>query len=249
MDESIYLHDFTIASKDCSERQTIKLPSLMDYMQEAAWANASALHFSTIDLLKDGLTWVMNRMKIDIKRMPHHHEQITIETWPSNIDKYYTHRDFRVYGKDKEVIVEVKSHWLVMDINERKLIAIPDNIKNAGFVVDRKNIADVSGKIRFKEDLVEKQVNIGVSWFDLDINNHVNNTKYCQWLLDSMDGDFLSNNELTEIDIIFKQEGKLGDSFFSKTYYAEEEQKYYHALVHSENGQVHVLAKTAFTSV
>ncbi|MEO9967130.1 MAG: acyl-ACP thioesterase domain-containing protein [Reichenbachiella sp.] len=246
MDQSIYFHSVQVSSKDCTKHKTIKLPNLLDHMQEAAWSNAIALGFSTIDLMENGITWVMNRMRTEIYRLPNHKEKIRIETWPAGMDKYFTKRDFRVWGEDNQLLVEATSNWVVMDVTTRKLITIPDYIKDADFVVDRDNVSPIMEKYKYEDKRTDRSRNISVSWFDIDINDHVNNIKYYQWLLDSLEGEYLENHQLRKIDISFKQEGKHEDSFVSKSYFEVSEKCWYHSLSHEETGVVHATAKSWF---
>lgn len=246
MDQSIYYHTFQVSSKDCTKHKTIKLPNLLDQMQEAAWSNAIALGFSTIDLMENNITWVMNRMRIEIHRLPGHREEIKVETWPAAMDKYFTKRDFRVWAADNELLVEATSNWLVMDIDTRGLIAIPEYIKEAKFVVDRNNVAPISDKVKYDNDQTSQSRNIQVSWFDIDINDHVNNIKYYQWILDSLEGSYLEKHRLKKIDITFKHEGKYGDKFISKSYFDKVENCWLHALAHEQSGVSHIIAKSWF---
>ncbi|SMD32447.1 Acyl-ACP thioesterase [Reichenbachiella faecimaris] len=246
MEDSIYYHQVLVSSKDCTKHKTIKLPNLLDHMQEAAWSNATALGFSTVDLMENNITWVMNRMKLEIYRLPVHKEEIKVETWPADMDKYFTKRDFRVWGPGGELLVEATSNWLVMDINERKLIAIPDDIKAADFVVDRNNVAPIIHKVKYDKKRTERSRDIQVSWFDMDINDHVNNIKYYQWILDSLGGEYLEHHTLKKIDITFKHEGKYGDAFVSKSYFDQQEGCWLHALDHTQTGIAHIVAKSWF---
>lgn len=246
MDDSIYYHHLQVSSKDCTKHKTIKLPNLLDHMQEAAWSNATKLGFSTIDLMENNITWVMNRMRLEIRRLPRHQEHIKVETWPADMDKYFTKRDFRVWSDEGELLVEAASNWLVMDINERKLIAIPDYIKEANFTVDRNNVIPISDKVKYDAKRTERTKDIQVSWFDIDINDHVNNIKYYQWVLDSLGGEYLDNHQLKKIDITFKHEGKYGDTFVSKSYFDQEENAWLHALDHAKTGVSHIVAKSWF---
>lgn len=246
MDDSIYFHQLRVSSKDCTKHKTIKLPNLLDHMQEAAWSNATALGFSTVDLMENNITWVMNRMHLEIHRLPNHKEEIRVETWPADMDKYFTKRDFRVWSKVGELLVEATSNWVVMDINERKLIAIPTYIKAANFVVDRNHVTPITGKVKYDDNLTERSKDIQVSWFDMDINDHVNNIKYYQWLLDGLGGEYLESHQFKKIDIIFKQEGKYGDEFVSKAYFDQEQGCWLHSLNHCKTGVSHIVAKSWF---
>ncbi len=249
MTDTIYHLPCQVSTKDCDSREKLRLTHLMDYLQEAAWHNASRLNFSTHDLMRHGITWVMNRMKVNVHRMPVHHEKFTVETWPAGMDKYYTQRDFRIRNEQGELLVEATSNWLVMDIKERKLIAIPDFIREARFVVDRGNLEAASGKIKFDDSRVENTKTIDVSWFDLDINDHVNNIKYYQWLLDSLDGHFLQTHELKELDVIFRHEGKYGDTFRSQSYFVPADNFHYHCLLNEKTKEVSALAKARFEAI
>lgn len=246
MDNAIYYHAFQVSSKDCTKHKIIKLPNLLDHMQEAAWTNATSLGFSTIDLMQNNITWVMNRMRVEIHRLPGHQEQVKVETWPAGMDKYFTKRDFKVWDAQGELLVEATSNWLVMDIDSRKLIAIPEYIHEAGFVVDRNNVAPITDKVKYEQDRTTHTRAIQVSWFDIDINDHVNNIKYYQWLLDSLGGAYLEQHRLKKIDITFKHEGKYGDAFLSKSYFDEAQKCWLHTLDHTHTGVAHVVARSWF---
>jgi len=215
-------------------------------MQEAAWSNATAIGFSTVDLMDNNITWVMNSMRLEIYRLPNHKEHIRIETWPADMDKYFTKRDFRVWSKTGELLVEAASNWLVMDINDRKLMAIPNYIRDANFTVDRNNVVPITDKVKYDKKMTANTKDIQVSWFDIDINDHVNNIKYYQWILDSLDGAYLEKQSLKKIDITFKHEGKYGDEFLSNSYFDQLEKCWFHSLDHSETGRSHVVAKSWF---
>ncbi|MFY0628166.1 MAG: hypothetical protein JXR07_17845 [Reichenbachiella sp.] len=246
MPDPKYFSNHQVSTKDCTQARTIKLTCLLDSMQDAAWMNATALGFSTLDLLNNNMTWVMNRMNISFYRYPVDNEKYTIETWPSSMNKYITTRDFRIRDENDKVLIEATSNWLVMDIIERKLIPIPDYIKEAGFTVDHGNIEPGKTKLKFDSSKVLNEKRIVVSWFDLDINNHVNNTKFYQWILDSLEGDFLNTHELKEIEIVFKHEGKYGDAFLTQSYLESIEGQYLHRLVNEKSGQESVVAMTMF---
>ncbi|UXX78211.1 thioesterase [Reichenbachiella carrageenanivorans] len=246
MDNDIYHHPFTVSSKDCTKHKTIKLPNLLDHMQEAAWANATSLGFSTIDLMEKGITWVMNRMRVEIHRLPSHKEHVKVETWPAGMDKYFTKRDFRVWGAQDELLVEATSNWLVMDIVTRKLIAIPEYIHEAKFVTDRNNVPPIADKVKYEQAKTTHTRAVQVSWFDIDLNDHVNNIKYYQWVLDSLGGEYLERHALKKIDITFKHEGKYGDAFVSKSYFDDSQKCWLHSLDHAQSGVAHAIAKSWF---
>ena len=247
MEESIFFDSFKVQASETDASKSIKVPSLLGYMQEAAWTNATKLGFSTYDMLKEGITWVVNRMYVEFLELPTYPQVLKIETWPSDLDKYFAYRDFRVFDESNNLMVQATSNWLVLDINTRKLIAIPDYIKDARFSVDRGGMDRIKGKCTFDQNKIENEFSIGVSWFDLDVNNHVNNTKYFQWIFDSLDHRILENKKTKSIDITFKAEAGHGDDVVSQSY-ALDENTFAHQIINKSTDKVLVVAKSKFSN-
>ncbi|MEQ6120925.1 acyl-ACP thioesterase domain-containing protein [Reichenbachiella sp. MALMAid0571] len=245
MEESVFFDSFKVKASETDASKSIKVPSLLGYMQEAAWTNATKLGFSTYDMLKEGITWVVNRMYVEFLELPSYPQVLKIETWPSDLDKYFAYRDFRVFDESSNLLVQATSNWLVLDINTRKLITIPDHIKNARFSVNRGGMDKIQGKCTFDQIKIENEIPIRVSWFDLDVNNHVNNTKYFQWILDSLDQHVLEKKKPKSVDITFKAEAGYGDEIVSQSYEIDEN-SYAHQIINQSTGKVLVVARSVF---
>lgn len=119
---------FTVRSNEINYRGEATMPAVISYFQEAAWNNTKTLGISMYDLLKHGLTWVWQRMRIEMVRYPKHDEKVTVETWASGREKVFLHRDFRLYSETSELLGQATSVWLVMDVAARKMVAVPDFI-------------------------------------------------------------------------------------------------------------------------
>ena len=193
----------------------------MNYMQEAAWKNAGALGFSSYDLLKNGVTWVMNRISLEVQQLPGHLDEIIVDTWPSGQDKYFVYRDYKVSTVEGEVIARATSNWVVLDIKTRKLTSVPDYIKNARFDVDRGNLERVRGKVNFNPGLSDHSYPVHVSWLDMDLNGHVNNSNYFKWLMDALPEQHHENHSISQMDISFMAEGYNGEQLDVQSYINE----------------------------
>ncbi|MFT7035794.1 MAG: medium-chain acyl-[acyl-carrier-protein] hydrolase [Cyclobacteriaceae bacterium] len=245
MEESIYFDSYRLKATDTDAHKRIKLPHLINYMQEAAWKNATELGFSTYDMLKNGITWVVNRMYIEFYELPVYPQTLKVETWPSDLDKFFAYRDFRVFDEQNKLMVQATSNWLVLDIKTRKLIAVPEHIKQANFSVDRNGLAKIKGKCNYDENRTTNEFTNSVSWFDLDVNNHVNNTKYFQWMLDSLSLGVLEKKNIKSIDITFKAEVGYGEEVVSKSY-ALDSNSFAHQILDKSSGKVLVVGKSEF---
>ncbi|AKD02692.1 acyl-ACP thioesterase domain-containing protein [Pontibacter korlensis] len=235
---------FTVRSNEIDYRGQATLPALVSYMQEAAWANTRAMGISMYDLLERGLTWVLQRMRIEMFRYPGHNDEITVKTWASGRERVFLHRDFRIYNGKQELLGQATSVWLVMDVVKRQLVSVPDFIMDVEVVPGSEPLPFAKGKLPQLQEVQYKQ-QVPVRWHDIDLNRHVTNTRYLQWALDSLPLEVLEQKQLQQVDIIFKAESMLGETVTSAVGPGTENgHVYLHKLASQENGKELVQAKT-----
>ena len=54
------------------------------------------------------------------------------------------------------------------------------------------------------------KINFKVRYTDIDSNNHVNNTKYIDWAIETLPEDIVNNYVLDEVKVTFEKECKYG---------------------------------------
>ncbi|GAB3824263.1 acyl-[acyl-carrier-protein] thioesterase [Pontibacter rugosus] len=236
--------EFIVRSNEIDYRGQATMPALVSYMQEAAWSNTQELGISMYDLLERGLTWVLQRMRIEMFRYPAHNEEIIVETWASGRERVFMYRDFRIYTSNRKLLGQATSVWLVMDVVKRQLVSVPDFISAMEIVPGREPLPFAKGKLpQLQEPQQEQQM--PVRWHDIDLNRHVTNTRYLQWALDTLPLELLEQKQLQKLDIIFKAESVLGDTVASATARNDEnENVYLHRLTSQESGKELVQAVT-----
>lgn len=239
--------EFTVRSTETDQNGQATLPALVGYMQEAAWDNTATMGISMYELLEQGLTWVLQRMRVEMFRYPRHREKITVETWASGRERVFLHRDFRVYGADRELLGQATSVWLVMDVVKRQMVSVPDFITAVEVVPGEEPLPFAKGKLPQLEE-IRYEEQMPVRWHDIDLNRHVTNTRYLQWALETLSTEILTTQQLREIDIIFKAESTLGDTVLATAGPAEEADMFLHKLTSIESGKELVQARTKFGS-
>ncbi|MDX5418117.1 MAG: acyl-ACP thioesterase [Hymenobacteraceae bacterium] len=238
---------FTVRSTETDQNGQATLPALVSYMQEAAWDNTATMGISMYDLLERGLTWVLLRMRVEMLRYPKHREGITVETWASGRERVFLHRDFRIYSADRELLGQATSVWLVMDVVKRQMVSVPDFITAVEVVPGQEPLPFAKGKLPMLQE-AKYEEHMPVRWHDIDLNRHVTNTRYLQWVLETLPANVLEKQQLKEIDIIFKAESKLSDAVIATAGPTEEPHTFLHKLTSTETGKELVQAKTKFGS-
>lgn len=215
---------FQVRAYEINARKEATLPSIINYMQEAAWHNAAQRGASVYLLHEHGVSWVLNRLKLEMFRYPSHLDTITVETWPSGQERFFVYRDYRIFDAKGELLGQATSTWIVFDLETRKLTLVPDFLKDlVGLSTpeNQKPLPRASGKIRPPKEF-EHSCNAYVRFHDLDINEHVNQTFYCQWAIEALPESFLRNHRLKTIELAFKAECGMGELIHSQAKQVEE---------------------------
>ncbi|MCC5927525.1 MAG: hypothetical protein JJU41_13310 [Bacteroidetes bacterium] len=206
----VWTESFTVKAFEIDNDGHILLSSLANYMQDAAGNHAARLGFSMESMIENNQGWVLNRFTINMTRYPKSGEVVRIETWPSGADRLFGWRDFDLYDSRGEHILSARTGWIIMDIARRRPIPTPDAVQQVG--AENKRFANVEVPRRLPKIDTEAEFTLPfrVRRADLDINQHVNNVRYMEWVVEAMGGG-LGEARPTYIDIQFKAESTYGD--------------------------------------
>jgi acyl-ACP thioesterase len=214
--KSVWNEEILVKSYEVDYNKKTKLNSLFNYMQEAAFNHANNLGAGYEDLTNKGYIWVLSRVKIKVIRYPEWGEKITLETWPKGTNKLFALRDFILKDENNEEIVLATTAWLVLDsksMRPQKVqalpFALPDN--DGRYALD-----DELGKLE-NWNTFEFETGRTAAYSDIDVNHHVNNAKYVEWILDCFSEEFKSNKHLKTLQLNFISQTILGDKIILKS--------------------------------
>ena len=152
---------------------------------------------------------VLTRQKLKMSRWPLWQEEVTVKTWPRSPKGMVATRDSEIFiGSEK--IGECSSSFMVLNGTTRKPVS--PNLESLRDAHDfPEDLSLNAEKISIPEQMNFKKI-VEVRNSDLDMNFHVNNTRYSQWILDAIPIEAHRNSELLEFDINFISETRLGES-------------------------------------
>jgi acyl-ACP thioesterase len=175
---------FQIRSYHIDADKKLKASSLLGFLQETAGLHANALHFGMSDLKKSNHTWVLSRMYFEMDRWPKLGEVVTIETWPRGIERLFAIRDFLIHDGHQDQIGRASSYWLIVDRSSRRPQS-PAHLDGHQSLTDRRATNRRLDKIK-SLDKLESMDSRRSYYTDMDMNGHVNNVRYSDWIQDSM---------------------------------------------------------------
>ena len=189
-----YTETFTLLSRDCDVKGTWRLSAILEAMQESAGAHSLLLGCGREELLKRNIVWVLSRSELHMDRYPRAGEKITLHTFPMPnricfFPRYYIFTDER-----GEMLGKAGTLWLLFDTETRKMLPpgdiarlIPDNRD----LTVPMNLPATVGNLQ-GEEFVSGHMPV---YTDLDVNGHVNNTRYADWLCNTLGIEMMTANE------------------------------------------------------
>lgn len=179
--------------------------------QQLASLHATELGVSAERLAEDQLAWMLHRLKIRFHSWPCSDQVFEFESYPSGFFRMLATRDFIVRNQEGEIIVQATSAWLVANTMKRRAVPIPDWIQQCAPAYAPANLDLSNRRIVARKEALPTIAKLSVQETDIDFLNHVNNTRYSHWVLTHVPSTFMSDHELEELDILFKNEARLHD--------------------------------------
>lgn len=182
----------------------MRLSSLVDIM---VLVSEKQLHQSDSDsseMVKKGLGWVVVQYHMDIKKMPKLGQMLKVSTRATSYNKYFFYRDFWIDDMDGNNMVSLESTFVIIDVKERKMISAADRLDNL-FGAEEINSIKRFPRLKEPKDYdIKKPQQIG--YYNIDVNRHVNNSYYFDWMVDSLGIDFVESHTIKSMDIKYEKE-------------------------------------------
>lgn len=245
IEENVLRRTYTIRSYEINAGGRLSVPSIFNLLQDIASSHALKLGVSVPQLLASNYTWVLSRIYLKMNHYPGWGDSIQIHTWPSGIQRVFALRDFDIRQKGRS-IGSCVSAWIIIDAANRRPVR-PTSFARQLNPVDRPHVLNHPlGKLPvLKGAQIEKQFN--VRYGDLDINQHVNNVRYIEWLLECLTGIVDKGRCLSELEINFLGEALHGDRVRARCCRQDEKgMRIAHDVLRETDGRELIRASTAW---
>ena len=186
----------------------IKLPDVILLSLQVSGMQSIELGVSDKTILEDyNLVWIITDYDIEVVRLPRFAEEITIETEALSYNRLFCYRRFTIYDEAGRDLIHMMATFVLMDRDSRKVHAVePEIVAPYQSDFDKKLIR--GPKYEPLEELVSKDYH--VRFYDLDMNGHVNNSKYLDWIFEVMGADFLTHYIPKKINLKYVKEVRPG---------------------------------------
>lgn len=228
---------YLVSFYEVDAHNRVFLPNLWKYLQETAWNHANHIGIGYSDLSRNDFFWVLSRLAIEINEYPAWENKIRVKTWLLESSRLFAFRDFSIMKEDGRIIGGAKSAWVVLNMKTRK----PQRIEP--FLRELKPLPNQHGAEAVLDKLPAPSTPDGETFFtvrysDLDLNLHVNNSRYIEWILDSYSFEMNQTHQISSLEINFLAESNCGDELSVRSEGLNDSQlTFLHTMVRKSDGR------------
>lgn len=205
--ETIFEYEVTIDDDYVDRFGRLRASKLLFLAQEAAGRHSALLGTDRDSLEDRNLFWAVTRTRVQITRLPRTGEQVRLQTWPMPATRVAFPRSVIALDSGGRELFRCISLWVLMDRTSRAMV-LPGK---SGIRVEGLTRGDelaAPGSL-MPRDLDSSAARI-VRFTDLDVNGHMNNARYFDWIYDLLPAAFHEAHPIREFTIVYASEALEG---------------------------------------
>lgn len=186
------------------------------YIQEVAGRHMMKYGTGIPHLLKEDKSWVLLHTHLEFCKKVYWQTPLSLKTFAFEPKGITVPRVVECRTDNGDMVFSSYSLWGVVEAKNGV-----HHLINPRGVTDRVGYDDekpfkMPPRLKKIDNLEKLQLikseNRTIHYNDIDINGHVNNLKYSSWIVSSLsENDFLNDNSIQEMDILFSKELRLND--------------------------------------
>lgn len=208
---TLYTTHYHLTAAQCNAQRELAPAQLVQQIIEVATEHADALGVGFKDLQANGNLWVLSRVAIEMKRYPRLLEDYSLITWIESYNRHFSERNVEISNDKGEILGYARTIWVAININTRR----PADLSYISYISD--TVSDhpcpipKQGKIRpVDPPQIVHEYTFRIS--DIDLNRHVNSTRYVELILNQMDLADFDEFYLSRFEIEYKHEAHFNDT-------------------------------------
>ena len=208
MKQKLFTKKFTLTPGECNGQQEMSLSFLVGRIIKVASMHADAWGVGYEKMISNRTAWVLSRLSIEMKRFPAITEEYTLETWIEDYNTRFSTRNMAILDSRGEVCGYARTIWLVLDLEARRTAQMEELNELHTLVLDRP--CPIEPPTRMRMENGKKIDSFAVRYSDIDLNRHVNSSRYVEYFLNQYPFEWYDNNRITRFEIAYAHEARPG---------------------------------------
>lgn len=198
-----YSTDFTILSHDTGHNGEVHPSASCRYLQEAADSQMRHDGPTYRELIDHGYSFLLNRLHVKWHHSLRAYDNVTVQTWAYDPPRGASFERYYALYRDDTLIAEAASVWALMDLGTMQLCRVGTVPLHYG----TDEPLPLSTRLRLPSVEFETAGTHTVRYADVDVNNHMNNTRYADMLCNFIPD--IDRVRITDLQIHYLAEAPL----------------------------------------
>ena len=174
-------NDYIVRSYETDFRQEIRPSSVLGLFQEIAGDHSQAMGLGFQKLGEQGRFWVLSKIYVEVDRKPASGEKVSVRTWPHRPNKAIYERSFTVCDESGQRLIGAESRWCILEKSGRIVPCSRIEQPEIDFL-EENCLEDIDWRIPRVVRASAPDFALIVANSEYDLNHHVNNIKYADYI-------------------------------------------------------------------
>lgn len=202
-----YEMDHLLTYYECDETGHPTMSMLMSMFSMVSDAHSIFLGMDNQTIMETGGAWVINGYAGTLTAdQPHFGNHVVLGTRAVAYNRFFALREFWLRSTAGKVYAKVQCMFVFMNLTTRKLKTIPPQLIEPFNSPELNRLPRIRRPHKLSADTPSQQADYQVRFFDIDVNHHVNNARYFDWLLAPLGDDFLRHHRVRSFAIQYSHE-------------------------------------------
>lgn len=202
--------EYVLRTSDFNPNESLHNSSVLDLFQDSAGYHSFFLGCGLTDFAKKGYCWVLVGVRFEKLNDFKMYSAVKVKTWPLKPSFVKFRREFLIYDEDGNLLCKGDTLWTIIDMQTRKIVGVNEIYKGISDYKEEKTISDRFSKITLpNEEDFKFCATHQVTRSDIDMNGHVNNIRYANFVVDAL-GNEVDSFKYFAID--YNKELRYGNS-------------------------------------
>lgn len=205
-----------LAYYECTDSGHPSMSMMCSMMTMVSDAHSIFVGLDRQTIEKSGGAWVVIGYDGTLSdEQPSFGDQVILGTKAIAYNRFFALREFWMTDLNHQhEYVRLRAMFVMMNLKKRRLMGIPDELIMPFNSPVEKRLPRLASPVELGADFDNQDYR--VRYFDIDINHHVNNARYFDWLMDPLGADFLRHHQVASFTIKYESEVKEGSTVTSR---------------------------------
>lgn len=205
--EESYEKKIVVSQYECDMFGRMTLAYILRYAQQISTDHCDHLGLTSDVFQKTSTAFLLSKISVEIKSPPVFSREILIKTEPALPRRAVYNRFTRFLDKEGAELLSVDARWVLVDTKSRRILRRPPEGLELPFV---------SSEVPTHDCVIEKADTLNccseerVTYSKIDVNGHLNNTFYADFICDCLPLEALKESFIKKLVIAYHHELLLG---------------------------------------